>query len=170
MRTVIVLCLIPLAASMGIAQELLPIPHRLRSINDDPKRHVFAPTSPAHVNLSSSLDSFIVAQMNSQHVAGLAACIVKSGRVVWNGNYGFADIARNKPVTDSTIFMLASISKTVTATALMQLYEAGRFQLDDSVNGHLPFAVRNPNFPSVPITFRMLLTHRSSIQDRSARI
>jgi CubicO group peptidase (beta-lactamase class C family) len=114
---------------------------------------------------SASLDSFFVAYMATYHYPGLAACIIKNNRVAWQGYYGFANLARTIPITDSTIFMIASISKTFTCTALMQLYEAGRFQLDDSVNRYLPFPVRNPNHPSIPITFRMLLTHTSSIQD-----
>jgi CubicO group peptidase (beta-lactamase class C family) len=52
----------------------------------------------------------------------------------------------------------------ITATALMQLYEEGYFDLDDDVNDYLDFSLRNPNFPEVPITFRMLLAHQSSIR------
>jgi CubicO group peptidase (beta-lactamase class C family) len=61
--------------------------------------------------------------------------------------------------------MLASISKTITATALMQLYEQGYFDLDDPINDYLPFQVSIPRFPKINITFRMLLTHTSSIRD-----
>ncbi|MGW8181942.1 MAG: serine hydrolase domain-containing protein, partial [bacterium] len=58
-----------------------------------------------------------------------------------------------------------SVSKTIAATALMQLYEAGYFGLDDSVNAYLPFPVRHPMYPHIPITIRMLLTHTSGIRD-----
>ena len=94
------------------------------------------------LNTSTSLDSFFTAYMATYHVPGVAACIVKKGTVAWQGYYGYANLPQNIPVTDSTIFMLASISKTVTATALMQLYEDGRFRLDDSVNKYLPFPVQ----------------------------
>jgi CubicO group peptidase (beta-lactamase class C family) len=73
-------------------------------------------------------------------------------------------------VTDDTLFMLASISKTVTTVAVLQLWEQGRFGLDDDVNAYLPFRVVNPHFPDVPITFRMLLTHTSSIQDNNGQL
>lgn len=86
-------------------------------------------------------------------------------RLIWEGYYGYANIALQDSVKASTIFMLASISKTVTASALMQLWEQGRFQLDDSINAYLPFSIRNPYFPSIAITFRHLLTHSSSIRD-----
>jgi CubicO group peptidase (beta-lactamase class C family) len=124
---------------------------------------------PDHVskrlNYSSSLDSFFVSFISTNHIPGLAACIVKKDSIVWQGYYGYADISKNKPVTDSTIFLLASVSKTITGTALMQLYEQGKFKLDDSINAYLPFQVRNPKFTETPITFRMLLLHTSSIKD-----
>ena len=125
-------------------------------------------SQPSVPNTSTSLDSFFTAYMATHHIPGVAACIIKKNRVAWEGYYGLADISLNINVTDSTIFMLASLSKTVTTTALMQLYEAGRFQLDDSVDRYVRFEVRNPNHPSVPITFRMLLTHTSSIGDNWA--
>lgn len=113
----------------------------------------------------SKLDQYITDQMNYLHIPGLAACIIKDKTIIWSGNYGFADIGKNKPVTDSTTFMLASLSKTFTATALMQLYEKNIFSLDDDINAYLPWSVRNPKLPDTPITFRMLLTHKSSILD-----
>jgi CubicO group peptidase (beta-lactamase class C family) len=61
--------------------------------------------------------------------------------------------------------MLASISKTITGTALMQLWEDGWFELDDPINDYLPFSVYNPNHPGQEITFRQLMTHTSSLRD-----
>lgn len=114
---------------------------------------------------STNIDSFIEAQMDLGHVAGLSACIVKEPGRVWTGAYGTADFDLGAEVHIETLFMLASISKVVTATALMQLWEDGAFGLDDDVNDYLPFTVSNPSYPGVPLTFRMLLTHTSSIQD-----
>lgn len=111
------------------------------------------------------MDWFINSQIETFHVPGASACIVKDGQIEWTGSYGFANIEENIAVTENTLFSTASISKTITATALMQLWEEGYFQLDDDINDYLPFNVRNPNFPSTPITFRMLMTHMSSIRD-----
>ena len=111
----------------------------------------------------AELDSFIVAKMNQYHYPGLSACIIKDDTIFWQGNYGYANIAQNKLVTDSTLFYIASVSKVFTGTAIMQLWENGLFELDDDVNDYLPFSVRNPYHPDVPITFRMLLAHASSI-------
>jgi CubicO group peptidase (beta-lactamase class C family) len=106
-------------------------------------------------------------ELEELELPGLAAAIVKDGRIVCASASGFANIAEDRPVTPETLFLVASISKTVTATALMQLYEQGKFQLDDDINDYLSFQVRNPWAPEVPITFRQLLTHTSSIRDSS---
>jgi CubicO group peptidase (beta-lactamase class C family) len=109
-------------------------------------------------------------QLRILNVPGLAAAIVKDGKVVCTAAVGMANIEEKSPVTQDTLFLVASISKTITATALMQLYEQGKFQLDDDVNVYLPFKVRIPNAPTSPITFRQLLTHTSSIRDNEAYI
>jgi len=111
------------------------------------------------------LDSLIRAEMAANHIPGLAACAVRGSELVWHGEYGYARLEDSVPVVDSTVFDLASVSKTMTAAALMQLCERGAFGLDDDINTRLPFAVHHPDYPSTPITFRMLLTHTSGISD-----
>lgn len=113
----------------------------------------------------TALDNFINDHMATEHISGLAAVLVKDDAIIWYGNYGLANRDLVTPVTDSTIFMLASVSKTITATALMQLVEDGLVGLDDPVNDHIPFTVVNPNHPDSVITIKQLLTHTSSIQD-----
>ena len=114
---------------------------------------------------SAALDSYIREYMTQNHIPGVSACIVKQGRIIWTGNYGWAYVNLIIPVYDSTLFQIASVSKTVTTAALMRLYDQDRFKLDDSINAYLPFPVRNPYYPDSAITFRMLLTHTSSIRD-----
>jgi CubicO group peptidase (beta-lactamase class C family) len=113
----------------------------------------------------AELDSIIEEMLETDHIPGLAACLIKDDMIIWTGAYGYADIRRNIRVTDSTLFMLASISKTVTGTALLQLWEKGFFELDDDMNHYLPFPVVNPHYPDSSITFRMLLSHTSSLND-----
>ncbi len=93
----------------------------------------------------------------------LSACIIEDDDVIWSKGYGYYDLKNKKPATDNTIYIIASITKTITGTALMQLWEQGLFDLDEDVNNYLPFSLRNPNFPDNPITFRMLLSHTSSL-------
>ena len=113
----------------------------------------------------AGVDSLINARMARDHIPGLAAAVIDSGRVIWTGVYGFADVAAKARVTDSTPFQLASVSKPVTGTILLTLFAQGAFRLDDDINRYLPFTVRNPAFPDSVITFRQLLIHRSSIND-----
>ncbi len=117
------------------------------------------PASPPEI------DEFVRRHMAKYNIAGVAACIVNDNRMTWSASYGFADLERQIPMSLDGIQNIGSISKTVTTTALMQLWEMGRFHLDDDVSDYTPFPVRNPKHPDLPITFRLLLTHRSSIRD-----
>jgi len=117
----------------------------------------------------SLLDSFIKETMSEYYIPGVSTCIVYDGQIVWDKSYGYANIEQDKKVTNATLFLLASISKTFAATALMQLWEDGLFGLDDNINDYLPpqLQVINPEYPNDIITFRQLLTHTSSIDSDS---
>jgi CubicO group peptidase (beta-lactamase class C family) len=110
------------------------------------------------------------AQLAAQDVPGLAAAIVKGDRILCTAAAGTADFDQHRPVTPDTLFLIASVSKLVTATALMQLYERGKFRLGDDINHYLPFRITVPQAPDSPITFRQLLTHTGSIDDNDAII
>ncbi len=96
-------------------------------------------------------------------IPSVAACIVKDDKVVWEGTYGLANVKDQKPATNQTIYAVMSISKTFIAVSVMQLVEDGKLDLNQDINNYLPFEVRNPNHPDIPITVEMLLTHTSSI-------
>ena len=112
-----------------------------------------------------NLDRFIEDKMAAIEAKGLAVAFIRDGKISWSKNYGYADVEAGKPVTDETIFQIASVSKLVTGVAIMQLYEKGLIDLDASINDYLPFAIVNPNFADQKITTRMLLQHRSSLVD-----
>ena len=114
---------------------------------------------------SDELDDFITRKMERDHIPGIAACLIKGQDVVWSRAYGMANIARKTPMTLDHLQNIASISKTVTTTAIMQLFERGLIQLDEDLNETLPFAVRNPKRPTDTLTVRQLLTHTSYIAD-----
>jgi CubicO group peptidase (beta-lactamase class C family) len=122
-------------------------------------------TNEGNCVLNDDLDDFIISVMENKHIPGLSASIIKNGAVLWTDSYGYADIDNGTYVENNTLFILASISKTITATAIMQLYEQEYFDLNDPINDYLPFDVIHPTFPSTDITFHMLLTHSSSIKD-----
>ena len=122
-----------------------------------------AAVNPPQQNELSALDQAVQAEMSKDGLPSLAACIIKGDKIVWQNFYGFSNVADKKIPNEETIYVLASISKTVTATAVMQLWEKGLLDLDKDLNEYLPFKIRNPRFPDDLITTRHLLTHRSGI-------
>ncbi len=109
--------------------------------------------------------AFIEGQLAEQHIPGLAVAIVADGVVVWAKGFGYADLDTRRPVTPDTLFLNASVSKTMVAAALMHAVEHERFGLDADIGTLLPFPVRNPLFPTTPITVRNLAAHSSGIID-----
>lgn len=108
---------------------------------------------------------YVSRQFALTHTPGMSVAMVQGGRTAFSAGYGYADVETARRVTPDTVFQIASVSKTVTATALMLLWQEGAFKLDDPVAPHLDFKLADPNFPDVPITFRHLLTHTSGISD-----
>ena len=86
-------------------------------------------------------DRVMLKLMEIAHMSALSAAIIENNRVTWTESYGLYDRERNKEADEDTIYIVASISKTFTATAIMQLYEKGYFSLDDDVNIYLLMAV-----------------------------
>ncbi|KIL38951.1 hypothetical protein SD70_23135 [Gordoniibacillus kamchatkensis] len=115
------------------------------------------------------LDERIRQLLDKHRIVGLAASVMKEGHQVWSGGYGWANIAGRIPVTDHSAFRIASISKTVVATAVMQLAEKGLCSIDQDVGDILGFPVRNPNHPNSPITLKHMMTHTSGLQDEYVR-
>jgi len=116
-------------------------------------------------NPSVPLDEYIMDEMQAEHFPGVATVIVKNGEIVWLQCYGFADIENGITVTDSTQFLLASMSKLFTGTATMQLKEDGMLQLNNDINEYLPWPLNHPTQSTTPMTIQQLMTHTSSIKD-----
>ena len=79
---------------------------------------------------------FVESIMENYLIPGLSISIVKGQNIVWEKYLGYSNVNQNILVNENTIFMLASVSKTITATALMQLFENGFFSLDDNINNY----------------------------------
>jgi CubicO group peptidase (beta-lactamase class C family) len=112
---------------------------------------------------TAQLDSLIEANMEAYLIPGVAICVFKDSQIVYSKNYGDAHVGNGIEVSNTTLFMICSISKTFVANAAMQLWENGLIDLDADVNVYIPFSVVNPFYPGNPITMRMLLCHTSSI-------
>lgn len=117
------------------------------------------------VTIKSELDKVVDSEFNRLQMPGLACLAVNEDSIVYLNFKGYANKNEKIDFNIHTRMIIASISKTITLTAVMQLYENGQVDLDADINNYLPFSVRNPNFPNDPITLRMLLTHTSSISD-----
>ncbi len=103
--------------------------------------------------------------MKKLDVIGLSVAVVKKGNILYTKSLGLKDIDTKAPLSDTDIFRIASISKSFSATSIMQLIEAGKLSLDDDFSNLVGFKIRNPKFPEAVITLRMVLSHTSSIND-----
>jgi CubicO group peptidase (beta-lactamase class C family) len=110
-----------------------------------------------------NFDKKILKYMQKAHISALSTSIVAKDKTVLANGYGIANREKNIDADENTIYLMASNSKSITATAVMMLFEKGLFNLDDDVNSYLPMALRNPRYLDKPITFRMLLSHTSSL-------
>jgi CubicO group peptidase (beta-lactamase class C family) len=106
------------------------------------------------------VDSQIMEIMEQHYIPTTTVAVVRNNSIVWSKGYG-------EQQRLDLIYMIASISKTFTATAIFQLYERDLIDLDDDVNDYLPFSFRHPNFTETPITFKMLLQHTSGLSKDS---
>lgn len=113
----------------------------------------------------ADLKEFARNKMAKAGIPALSVAYIRGGKIFSAWALGKADPERGIPADEETIFQIASVSKTVTATAAMQLAERGLIDLDADIDRYLPFAVDHPAHPDALISARMLLAHRSGIAD-----
>jgi CubicO group peptidase (beta-lactamase class C family) len=118
--------------------------------------------------LVEALQDFVPEVMRVYGTPGLSVSVARHGRLLWEAGFGRADLASDRPHTADTTTRSGSMGKVYTATAVMQLVEAGVLELDAPVNGYpIGFAVTNP-LGERPVTVRDLLTHRSGLAGNAA--
>ena len=127
-----------------------------------------AASSGAHAltadDLAAFSDSILPFQLKQENIAGAVIIVVKDGKVLFQKGYGYADVAKKTPVTpDGTLFRPGSISKLFTWTAVMQLVEQGKLDLDRDINDYLD--VKIPATYPKPITLRNLMTHTPGFEE-----
>jgi CubicO group peptidase (beta-lactamase class C family) len=114
--------------------------------------------------LESFLDGIIPDQMKTNHIPGVVISAVKDGRVFFTKGYGFSNVADQTPVDPAmTLFRIGSISKLFVWTAVMQLVEQGKLDLNADVNNYLDFQI--PATYPEPITMKNLLTHTPGFEE-----
>ncbi|MGC4111775.1 MAG: serine hydrolase domain-containing protein [Nocardioides sp.] len=111
--------------------------------------------------LGSRLDATLARVAEAANAPGAQAALLRDGDVAWIGTYGVADAETGTPVTESTVFCLASLGKTLVATIALRLVEEGRLDLDTPIASVLGDEVPGTG----TVTPRMLLAHTSGYPD-----
>jgi len=126
---------------------------------------VSAPQHPLTADdVDAFLDGLIPAALNTAEVPGAVVVVVKGGQVLFQKGYGYADYDGHIRVDpERTLFRPGSVSKLFTWTAVMQLVEAGKLDLDADVNRYLDFTI--PSYLGKPVTLRDLMTHRGGFSE-----
>lgn len=159
---------LPLAAQTKLTTN---IPHQNLVVAKNPEA---AGMSPERVQ---RLDNLLKGYVTDNRLPGLVAILVRNGQIVYHQAHGLADVATQRPMKTDDIFRIASMTKAITATAAMMLYEEGKFSLDDPISKFIP-AFKNPTvlksfrfsdstYTTEPakseITIRQLMSHTSGL-------
>jgi CubicO group peptidase (beta-lactamase class C family) len=122
-----------------------------------------APLTTADVE--AWLDGFVPYALQTADIAGAVVVVVKDGQVLVQKGFGYSDVAARKPVDPNlTLFRPGSISKLFTWTAVMQLVEQGKLDLDTDVNTYLDFKL--PEADGGPVTLRHTMTHTAGFEEQ----
>jgi serine beta-lactamase-like protein LACTB, mitochondrial len=130
------------------------------SVSLCPTEIVFAETRQLPAEERQQIEAAISRFMAANSTPGISAAVVENGEEVWSGGFGMADLENFVPATSSTLYRLGSISKPLTATAVMELWERGKIDLDAPVQKYCPAFPEKP----WPITTRELLGHLGGIR------
>lgn len=124
------------------------------------------PAPPDSAALVAFFDGLIPAHLKDEHIAGATVAVVRDGRLLFAKGYGYADLAKQQPVQpDRTMFRIGSISKLFVWTAVMQLVQQGKLDLDADVNTYLK-EFKVPDTYAQPITLKHLMTHSAGFEDQ----
>jgi len=108
----------------------------------------------------AQIEKAVSAFMTANSVPGISVAVVQNGQPIWSAGFGMSDLEDSAPATSSTLYRLGSISKSITAVAMLQLYERGKLDLDAPVQKYCPAFPQKDS----PITSRQLLAHLSGIR------
>ncbi len=109
------------------------------------------------------IEAEIGREVSENGIVSLSAWVIKDDRVAWSKSYGHTQAISGSASDENTIYDLASVTKLVVVTAVMQLEEQGLIDLQADINNYLPFQVRNPRFPDKAVTVYHLITHASGL-------
>jgi CubicO group peptidase (beta-lactamase class C family) len=140
-------------------QESLPQPEEAEQTTP------ITPEPTDRAELEAFLEGIMSAYLESNHIAGATLAVVKDGEIFFAKGYGYADVKEKKPViADETLFRPGSVSKLFTWTAVMQLFEQGKIDLNADINIYLKDFKIPDKYPE-PVTMTHLLTHTPGFED-----
>jgi CubicO group peptidase (beta-lactamase class C family) len=153
-------CLSPraLCAVMLLAL-FLPMPRPVQG------KGVPAPALAAPGEIGSRFDPVAAKVMSEAHIPGAVVVVVEGGRVIFSKGYGVADVGSGRPISPQTVVRVASLSKLITTTAVLQLVDRGALDLRQDVNHYLSSFKIEPAFGQ-PVTLAELLTHTGGFDER----
>ncbi|KWX78027.1 hypothetical protein AMQ83_35910, partial [Paenibacillus riograndensis] len=115
--------------------------------------------------LEETLTPLLNKIMEADHIPGTAVVVTEGDRIVFSKGYGYADVGKQLPVDPGhTVMRVGSLTKSMTATAVMQLQEQGKVAMDQDINTYLP-GFKVPLFHGHPITLHHLLTHPAGLAE-----
>lgn len=115
-------------------------------------------------DIETFLEGVMPLQLEREDIAGAVISVVKDGEMIFARGYGYADVKNRKPVSpDATLFRPGSVSKLFTWTAVMQLVEQGKLDLDRDVNEYIDFKI--PAKFGKPVTLRNIMTHTPGFEE-----
>jgi CubicO group peptidase (beta-lactamase class C family) len=110
------------------------------------------------------LDGYLPYALRTADIPGVVVTVVKDGQILTARGFGYADREKRTPVDpDRTLFRPGSVSKLITWTAVMQLVEQGKVDLDTDINTYLDFKI--PDYDGKPITMRQMMTHTAGFEE-----
>jgi CubicO group peptidase (beta-lactamase class C family) len=116
-------------------------------------------------DVEAFLDGIVPLQLKEHDIAGATVSVVKDGKLLFARGYGYADVEKKKPVSpQETLFRPGSVSKLFTWTAVMQLFEQGKLDLDRDVNNYIDFKI--PDAFDKPITLKNIMTHTPGFEEQ----
>src|SRR5262245_59674944 len=154
-----------IATSVWCQVPTLPTPPK-----EDTKQVTVEQTKPGKHELTATdveafLDGVLPLQLKSADIAGATVAVIKDGKLLFAHGYGYADVKQKKPVSaQETLFRPGSISKLFTWTAVMQLFEQGKLDLDRDINEYLDYKI--PDAFGKPITLKNILTHTPGFEEQ----
>ena len=160
------LCLLCLfVAVMGQAPNEPIVPKKDISQPAVPGQAAGGPHEMTAADVETFLDGLVPLQIKQDDIAGVTISVVKDGKLLFAKGYGYADVEKKKPVSaEETLFRPGSISKLFTWTAVMQLFEQGKLDLDRDVNEYLDYKI--PDAFGKPITLKNIMTHTPGFEEQ----